>query len=71
MNVDREEVTKEDNFDIDNNIEEEEEEEWNNGQDWTVENDEQEEFKEESNAYLDFLNDEVCSCSTVKLFTHL
>jgi hypothetical protein len=40
-------------------VDDEEDEEWNNNQDWNEENDETEEFREESSAYLDFLQDEV------------
>jgi hypothetical protein len=56
----REEVTKEDNFTL--SLDDEDEEEWNNTQDWEVENDETEEFREENGAYLDFLQDEVRLC---------
>jgi hypothetical protein len=58
--IDREEVTKEENYDVSGDVEEEEEE-WNNVQDWENENDDAEDVQDESTAYLEFLNEEVTS----------
>ena len=57
--IDREEVTKEENYDLTQDVEDDDEEEWNNVQDWENENDEAEDVRDESNAYLEFLNEEV------------
>jgi hypothetical protein len=57
--TDREEAKKEDNFDYSADYEEEEDEEWEQEADWNNEADETEDVKDESAAYLDFLNDEV------------
>lgn len=56
---DREEVTKEENFDLSHDLDDEEDEEWNNPADWENENDEAEDVRDESTAYLEFLNEEV------------
>jgi hypothetical protein len=56
---DREEAKREDNFDFANEYEEEEDEEWEQEADWTNEADEAEDVKDESAAYLEFLNEEV------------
>lgn len=59
--IDREEVTKEERFDFSNDIEDEDDDLWDNVADWDNENDEAEEdVKDESTAYLEFLNEEVC-----------
>jgi hypothetical protein len=57
----REEATKEDNFDLSNEYEDEEDEDWEaaGGGDWENEGDEAEDVKDESTAYLEFLNEEV------------
>jgi len=57
--VDREEATKEENFDLTQEYDEDEEEEWEGDADWENENDETEDVKDESTAYLEFLNEEV------------
>jgi len=55
----REEATKEDAFDLSNEYEDEEEEDWEAaGGDWENEADEAEDVKDESTAYLEFLNEE-------------
>jgi hypothetical protein len=59
VRVDREEATKEDNFDLTHEYDEDEEEEWEGDADWENENDEAEDVKDESTAYLEFLNEEV------------
>jgi len=59
MCVDREEATKEENFDLAHEYDEDEEEEWEGDADWENENDEAEDVKDESTAYLEFLNEEV------------
>lgn len=60
--LDREEATKEDNFDLSNDYEDEEDEDWEaTGGDWENEGDEAEDVKDESTAYLEFLNEEVSS----------
>lgn len=56
--ADREEAKREDNFDFANEYEDDEEdEEWEQEADWNNEADE-EEIKDESAAYLEFLNEE-------------
>lgn len=56
--ADREEAKREDNFDFANEYEDDEEdEEWEQETDWNNEADE-EEIKDESAAYLEFLNEE-------------
>lgn len=65
MSVDREEATKEENFDLTHEYDEEEEEEWEGDADWENENDEAEDVKDESTAYLEFLNEEVSLNSSV------
>jgi hypothetical protein len=57
--LDREEATKEDNFDLSNEYEDEEDEDWEATGDWENEADEAEDVKDESTAYLEFLNEEV------------
>lgn len=59
MSTDREEAKKEDAFDYSAEFEEEEDEEWEQEADWSNEADEVEDVKDESAAYLDFLNEEV------------
>jgi hypothetical protein len=62
LESDREEASKEDKFGISGDYDEEEEEdEWEGDGDWANENDETEDIKDESTAYLDFLNQEVCT----------
>ncbi|MBE7182337.1 MAG: hypothetical protein INR71_14230, partial [Terriglobus roseus] len=53
----REEVTKEDNFDLNNNYEDEDDE-WEGEGEWENDNDEAEDIKDESSAYLEFLEEE-------------
>jgi hypothetical protein len=65
--VDREEVTKEDNYEVSGDVEEDEEE-WNPVQDWENENDDAEDVQDESTAYLEFLNEEVLM--SLLHFTH-
>ncbi len=56
----REEATKEDDFGVSGDYDEDEEEEdWGGEADWTNEGDEAEDVKDESAAYLEFLNEEV------------
>jgi hypothetical protein len=59
VSQDREEAKREDNFDFANEYEEEEDEEWEQEADWNTEADEAEDVKDESAAYLEFLNEEV------------
>ncbi|KAF2813681.1 ARM repeat-containing protein [Mytilinidion resinicola] len=55
----REEAKKEENYDFGNDYDDEEEEEWTAGEDeWNNEADETEDVKDESAAYLEFLNEE-------------
>jgi hypothetical protein len=63
--VDREEVTKEDNYEVSGDVDEDEEE-WNPVQDWENENDDAEDVQDESTAYLEFLNEEVPSKSRLQ-----
>lgn len=58
----REEATNENNYDVSgDDYEDEDDEEWENQADWEAENDEVEELKDESAAYLEFLSEEVRS----------
>ena len=58
IKTDREEAKREDNFDFANDYEDDEEDkEWEQEADWNNEGDE-EEIKDESAAYLEFLNEE-------------
>ncbi|KAK5013785.1 Nonsense-mediated mRNA decay protein 5 [Cryomyces antarcticus] len=57
----REEATKEDDFGLSGDYEDDEEEEWEGEVDWTQEADEVEDVKDESAAYLQFLNEEASS----------
>lgn len=66
--VDREEATKEDNFDLSNEYEDEEDEDWEATGDWENEADEAEDVKDESTAYLEFLNEEVSLCCCIPIF---
>jgi hypothetical protein len=62
--LDREEAKKEENYDFGNDYDDDEEEEWTGGEDeWNNEADETEDVKDESAAYLEFLNEEVCDAS--------
>jgi hypothetical protein len=62
--LDREEAKKEENYDFGNDYDDDEEEEWTAGEDeWNNEADETEDVKDESAAYLEFLNEEVCDAS--------
>jgi hypothetical protein len=64
--IDREEAKKEDNFDYSAEYEDEEEdEEWEQEADWNNEADEAEDVKDESAAYLEFLNEEAQKFSSV------
>jgi hypothetical protein len=55
----REEAKKEENYDFDDTYDDDDEE-WEEGNDWSNEGaDETEDIKDESQAYLDFLNEEV------------
>jgi hypothetical protein len=57
--IDREEAKREDNFDFAEGYDDEEDEEWEQEADWNNEADEIEDVKDESAAYLEFLNEEV------------
>jgi hypothetical protein len=58
--TDREEAKREDNFDfVGDYDEEEDDEEWEQEAAWDVEADEGDDVKDESAAYLEFLNEEV------------
>lgn len=59
MRKDREEAKKEDNFEFANDYDEEDDEEWEQDNDWSNEAEEAEDVKDESAAYLEFLNEEV------------
>ncbi|EAT84518.2 hypothetical protein SNOG_08242 [Parastagonospora nodorum SN15] len=61
----REEAKREDNFDFANEYEEEEDEEWEQEADWNAEAEEPEDVKDESAAYLEFLNEEAQKFSSV------
>ena len=65
--IDREEAKKEDNFDFAAEYEDEEDEEWEQEADWNNEADEAEDVKDESAAYLEFLNEEVWLMATMSL----
>ncbi|KAJ4305044.1 Nonsense-mediated mRNA decay protein 5 [Kalmusia sp. IMI 367209] len=54
----REEAKKEDNFEYATDYDEEDEEEWGDENEWTNEPEEAEDVKDESAAYLEFLNEE-------------
>ncbi|KAF2473139.1 ARM repeat-containing protein [Lindgomyces ingoldianus] len=54
----REEAKKEENFEFGNDYDEEEDEEWEQDNDWNNEAEEAEDVKDESAAYLEFLNEE-------------
>ena len=60
MRTDREEVTKEEHYDLSNDLEEEDEEEWSHVDNWENEGEEGDDVRDESTAYLEFLNEEVC-----------
>ena len=58
--LDREEITKEDDFTLNEDDEDGEEEEWEGDVEWAVDGDADEgDVKDESAAYLEFLNEEV------------
>lgn len=59
MRADREEAKKEENFEFGQDYDEEEDEEWEQENDWNNEAEEAEDVKDESAAYLEFLNEEV------------
>ena len=61
--LDREELTRENDFHLNDNDDDEDEiEAWDGDGEWTNENDETEgDAKDESSAYLEFLNDQVCT----------
>jgi hypothetical protein len=59
-NTDREEAKKEENFEYTPDYDDEEDEEWEQETDWNTEENESEDVKDESAAYLEFLNEEVC-----------
>lgn len=65
--LDREEAKKEDTFDFGADYEEEEDEEWEQEADWNNEADEAEDVKDESAAYLEFLNEEVRALISIAL----
>ncbi|KAF2871894.1 armadillo-type protein [Massariosphaeria phaeospora] len=54
----REEAKKEENFEFGNDYDEDEDEEWEQENDWNNEPEETEDAKDESAAYLEFLNEE-------------
>jgi len=54
----REEAKKEENYDFGNDYDDDEEEEWTGEDEWNNETDETEDVKDESAAYLEFLNEE-------------
>ncbi|KAF2457955.1 putative nonsense-mediated mRNA decay protein [Lineolata rhizophorae] len=60
----REEATKEEDFSISNEYDDEEEEDWAGEGDWNDEGEEAEDVKDESAAYLDFLNEEAQKFNT-------
>jgi hypothetical protein len=64
MRPDREQAKKEENFEFgDSYDEEEEDDDWEQEQDWNNEAEEAEgDIKDESAAYLEFLNEEVGHC---------
>jgi hypothetical protein len=57
--LDRDEVTREENYDFSNELEEEEEEEWQQPENWENEGEEQGDVHDENSTYLDFLTEEV------------
>ena len=57
--ADREEAKKEENFEFGNEDYDDDEEEWEQETDWNNETEESEDIKDESAAYLEFLNEEV------------
>lgn len=69
----REEAKHDENFDFADQYEDEDEE-WEQENDWTNEGDETEDIKDESQAYLEFLNEEVCKphrhCMIQMLISH-
>ncbi|ORY02931.1 armadillo-type protein [Clohesyomyces aquaticus] len=54
----REEAKKEENFEFGNDYEDEDDEEWEQDNEWNNETEETEDVKDESAAYLEFLNEE-------------
>lgn len=58
-NVDREEAKKEENFEFGADYDDDDEEEWEQDADWNHEPEEVDDVKDESAAYLEFLNEEV------------
>lgn len=56
--ADREEAKKEENFEFSPDYEDEDDEEWEQDNDWNNEENEVEDVKDESAAYLEFLNEE-------------
>ncbi|KAF2084997.1 ARM repeat-containing protein [Saccharata proteae CBS 121410] len=61
----REEAKKEEDFSFSQDEFEDEEEEWEGDADWANEGDEIEDVKDESSAYLDFLNEEAQKFTTI------
>jgi len=66
----REEATKDDNFDLSNEYEDEDEEEWEVSAEWENEPEEAEDVKDESTAYLEFLTEEVCTLHNFRAGSH-
>ena len=58
-NLDREEAKKEENFEFGADYDDDDEEEWEKDADWNHEPEEVDDVKDESAAYLEFLNEEV------------
>lgn len=56
--LDREEAKKEEDFNLSNDYDDDEEEEWEADADWNNDQEEAEDVKDESAAYLEFLNEE-------------
>lgn len=70
--ADREEAKREEDFSFSQEFEDEEEdEEWEGEGDWTNEGDEAEDIKDESTAYLEFLNEEVRCAESRKIRSQL
>ncbi|KAF1986975.1 ARM repeat-containing protein [Aulographum hederae CBS 113979] len=61
----REEATKEENFEFSNDLDDDEDDEWEQGAEWDNETEEVEDVRDESNAYLEFLTEEANKYNSV------
>ena len=67
--IDREELSRDNDFQLNDNDDDDDDEAetWEGEGEWTTEGDEVEgDGKDESSAYLEFLNDQVCLCMLIR-----